>query len=145
MSKKPSVEAAPDLPVGALSRDQFFAAGSSLPLPKERVPCPEMKGYLCVSELSASRRDLWEVATTTKGAGGEIDRADIRAKALALSLWDEVANDWMCTLADVPKIGAMPATVIQRGFEAFIRVNGVRGEDLKELEEKLSKDLAAAG
>lgn len=144
MSKKPSVEPTPDLPVGALSRDQFFAAAATLTLRTERVPCPELKGYLCIGEMDASRKDEWETATTKK-VGGEMDRSDLRAKAIALSLWDETRNTWMCTLADVPQIGRMPAKVIQRAFDAFVRINAIRDEDLKELVDAVAKSLSADG
>jgi hypothetical protein len=130
----------------ALSRDQFLVT-TNTPTPRlERVPMPERKGYLMVAELSASRLDLWEAATLKRvGTKVESDYTDYRAKAVALSLWDETTGDWMCTLEDAPQIGRMSAREINRLFQVFVRLNAIRAEDLKELEETLAKDLAAAG
>src|SRR5438046_689794 len=102
-----------------VTREMFLERGRNLKLPTESVPVPEMDGWMVLSELSASRQDLWESVRLKVTPGEDLpapgekrvviapkvetDYTDYRARAVALSLVDPETGEWMCTLDDAPE------------------------------------------
>lgn len=120
----------PDKPA-VLSREAFFA---SAPAPiTEDVPSPWGGGFIRVRQVTAGERDRWE-----SGVYGK-DKGQIRASLVVASCVDADGVP-LFTLADIPRIAALPAYAIEPIVDAAGRLNAIRAEDVDTLAKNSNAD-----
>ncbi len=116
-----------------LSKEQILAAED---LPKKRVNCPEWGegAWVFVRTLSAAERDRFEAGSVELAEESPAARlANIRARFCALCICDE-AGQPLFTPADAEALGKKSARALDRIFAVAQRLNGMRKQDLEELE-----------
>ncbi len=106
----------------------------------EEVKVPEWGGTVFVREITASERDAFEASSLDKKGGAKM--VNIRARLAVLTLSDSEGKRLFGD-ADVAALGELPASAMDRIFEASMRVNRLTKSDVDELE-KNSEDQAEA-
>jgi hypothetical protein len=106
----------------------------------EEVKVPEWGGTVFVREITASERDAFEASSLDKKGGAKM--VNIRARLAVLTLSDSEGKRLFGD-ADVAALGELPASAMDRIFEASMRVNRLSKSDVDELE-KNSEDQAEA-
>jgi hypothetical protein len=106
----------------------------------EEIKVPEWGGTVFVREITASERDAFEASSLDKKGGAKM--VNIRARLAVLTLSDSEGKRLFGD-ADVAALGELPASAMDRIFEAAMRVNRLTKSDVDELE-KNSEDQAEA-
>src|SRR4051812_5916733 len=123
--------------MGLLTRDAILAA---LDLPTETVAVPEWGGEVRVRGMTGTERDAFEMETfSSNGKNKEANWANMRARALARGIVDE-SGDRIFTDADIALLGSKSAAAMDRVFEVFQRLNGLRSSDLDTLAKNSESD-----
>ncbi len=115
-----------------ITRDELLAATS---LPEEIVELPELGPgkEIRVRGLTGKQRDSWEASLIRyKGNDRQINAQNARARLVAMSAVDG-SGQKMFTSADVEALGQLSAKMLQRIYEAALRVSGVTDQDVEEL------------
>jgi len=120
-----------------LSRDEILGKRRGR---VEEVKVPEWGGTVFVREITASERDAFEASSLDKKGGAKM--VNIRARLAVLTLSDSEGKRLFGD-ADVAALGELPASAMDRIFEASMRVNRLTKSDVDELE-KNSEDQAEA-
>lgn len=113
-------------------------------LPKEEVQIPEWNGSIWIRGLTAAERDLYEsqvfIVDTNKGkTTGRMNRLNIRARMIRYTACDQ-DGDALFNDGDIPRIGELPAVIIDRLFDVAQRLSGMSKEDVEELEGNSASD-----
>lgn len=108
-----------------LSRESILAAKEHFP--REEIDLPELAGSVFVRSMSAGQRDRLENAFL-KSPG-----IHVRARVAAYCLCDEAGN-LLFTEADLPDLSDLPASVLDRVYEAGLRLSRLTGRDREDLE-----------
>src|SRR5204862_7582190 len=98
--------------------------------PREEIDLPELAGSVFVRSMSAGQRDRLENAFL-KSPGQHV-----RARVAAYCLCDE-KGDPLFSEADLPALSDLPASVLDRVYEAGLRLSRLLGRDREELEKNL--------
>ncbi len=106
----------------------------------EEIKVPEWGGTVFVREITASERDAFEASSLDKKGGAKM--VNIRARLAVLTLADSEGKR-LFSDGDVAALGELPASAMDRIFEASMRVNRLTKSDVDELE-KNSEDQAEA-
>lgn len=113
-------------------RDQIKAASDLLE--SEIVPVPEWDCTLTIKAMSGRQRDQLELtASKAKETGAP---ADIRARYIVACAFDNEGNP-VFKAEDVSWLTHKSAKVLDPLFEACLRVNGIREQDVDGLEKNL--------
>lgn len=127
----------------ALTREQILGKAS---LRRELVLVPEWDddsggepAAVWLRELTAKERDAYEAEIfVIKGSGrkAQVDyqRANIRAKLVALSAIDPSTGGLLFTVEDVGELGSGSAAALDRLFTVAQRLSGFSKGDIEELE-----------
>jgi hypothetical protein len=98
------------------------------------VHVPEWNMTVSIQAFSGAERDSWEqTMLASQKTGKPID--NFRAKLTALVVVDEQGNR-VFSDSDVDALGKKSAKALDRIFEAFMELNKLTNEDVKELEKK---------
>ena len=106
----------------------------------EEIKVPEWGGTVFVKEITASERDAFEASSIDKK--GSAKMVNIRARLAVLTLSDSTGVR-MFADSDVAALGELPASAMDRIFEASMRINRLTKSDVDELE-KNSENQAEA-
>lgn len=118
-----------------LSRDEILGKRRGK---VEEIKVPEWGGTVFVREITASERDAFEAGSLDKKGGARM--ANIRARLAVLTLSDSEGKRLFAD-ADTHQLGELPASAMDRIFEASMRLNRLTKDDVDELE-KNSEDQA---
>ena len=108
----------------ALTRDDILG---KVQLAVEQVQVPEWGGPVYIREMSGAERDAWEALVF-----GEEKAKNIRATLAAVCLCDETGKRLFAD-EDAVKLGATSGSALQRVFDAAMRINKLRKEDVEEV------------
>jgi hypothetical protein len=113
-----------------LTRDAIFAVSD---IQTEDVFVPEWNGTVKVRGLTAAERDVYETSIVSqRGKNVELNRQNIRAKLVALSVVDE-AGVRIFADTDVRKIGEKSAAAVDLLYGVASRLSGLSKDDEDEL------------
>lgn len=100
---------------------------------REKVFVPEWGGFVYVSTMSGTAKDMYE-SLCLEYVGGKMKQKEgnIRAKLIAASVTDEAGN-LMFKASQVEALGKKSARALDRVFEVASRLNAVTNDDVKEL------------
>ena len=116
--------------MGDLTRDQLLGAAD---LPREDVDIPELGGAVTVRGLSGLERDRFEASLLeTKHGKRRVNTVNARARLVAMTAVNGTGQ-LMFTQADLDRLGAVRADVLDRLYGVAARLSGLRSEDLDEL------------
>ena len=108
----------------------------------ETVDAPEWGGEVIVRTMTGGERDSFEEAISKANKGGRMDLRGLKVKLVALTVIDE-AGDRVFDDADMLELNKKSSGVLDRIFQVAQRLNGLSGEDAKELVGNLDGDLPA--
>lgn len=102
-------------------------------LPMEAVEIPEWGGTVYVKTMSGTERDAFEAShlEAQKSAGHIL--ANVRAR-LAVQTVCDAGGARLFADDDAAELGRKHGKALDRIFDVARRLNGLRGEDVKELE-----------
>lgn len=115
-----------------ISRDELLSATT---LPEEVVELPELgpDRQVKIRGLTGAQRDAWESSLIKyKGNDRQINARNARARLVSMSAVGADGKRLFST-ADIEALGNLSAKIIQRMYEAALRVSGVTDEDVEEL------------
>lgn len=110
-----------------LNREQILSVQDSK---IETVEVPEWGGSVCVRAMSAKERDGWEIRYATDFAN---KNRSVRGSLCAVVICDENGNR-LFTEQDIPVLEQKSAAALDRLFDVAMRMNGLRKQDVDELE-----------
>ena len=110
-----------------LSKEQILKAND---LPTEEVEVPEWGGSVLVRTMTGTERDKFETSLID---GKQKNLDNIRARLCAKCIVDD-KGERLFEDTDVAELGKKSASALDRVFTAAQRLNGLSGEDVKELE-----------
>lgn len=120
-----------------LTRDAIFAVSD---IQTEDVFVPEWNGTVKVRGLTAAERDVYETSIVSqRGKNVELNRQNIRAKLVALSVVDE-AGVRIFADTDVRKIGEKSAAAVDLLYGVASRLSGLSKDDEDELAKNSGSD-----
>lgn len=106
------------------------------------VPVPEWGGDIYLRTISGADRDAWEMDCW--GRDNDMMRGrNMRAKLLVRAICDEEGTR-IFTDMDAADLGQKNAKVLDRLFDRAAALNGLREEDVKELEKNSEDDPSGA-
>ena len=108
----------------ALSKDQILSARD---FKTKEVPVPEWGGDILVRSLDGAGRDKIEAAFLSKETEG------LKAMVVALTVCDENGK-LLFEQADVERLQAKSAEVLERVFEAAWEISGLRAGSIEAAE-----------
>ena len=97
----------------------------------ETVAVPEWGGDVLIRTLTGTQRDAFEASLM--GKGKKADMVNIRARLVARSVVDEQGARVFCD-GEIEALGMKSAKALDRIFDAAQKLNGIREEDIEELE-----------
>jgi hypothetical protein len=121
-----------------LTRDQILSADDR---PRQTVPVPEWGGDVVIRTMSGAERTRYEEWLLRPREGETFARA--RALLAALTIVDESGN-LIFSQADVEQLDAKSCAALDRVFEASMKLNRLRKQDLEDLEKNSGSSPAAA-
>jgi hypothetical protein len=92
---------------------------------------PEWGGTVHLREMTASERDAFEQASLDKSGSARL--LNIRARLASISLCD-AGGKRLFSEGDIPSLGELPASALDRIFDASMRLNKISKADVDELE-----------
>jgi hypothetical protein len=121
----------------SLTKDDILKAQD---LKTETVHVPEWGGDVTVRGMTGAERDKFEASiVTSKGKDRAVNMVNIRAKLASLTICDEQGKR-LFSEADVEKLSAKSAAVLQRIFIVAQKLSGIGEADVKELAEALQEN-----
>ena len=114
--------------MAVLNKEQILSVDDLL---RQEIEVPEWGGSVYVRVMSGSERDAFEARFV--GGANAAALADIRATLAALAVCDANGKR-LFTDAEVKVLGAKSAKALDRIFEVACRLNGIRQEDIEQLE-----------
>ncbi len=127
--------------MAALTKAALLAAATSIHLPKEKVDCPEIGGYVWVRGMTGAERDEFERSNyRTKRGRVEPQLENVRARLAVRCLVDDdgvrlFGNE------EAQALGQLRADTLSKIYGVAQRLSNVTDEDLDELK-KLSESGA---
>jgi len=118
--------------MGTLTKEQILGAHD---LKRLRVDIPEWDGHVFVKTITAAERDGFENAIY--GSKKRLDISNVRARMTAISTVDETGKR-LFSEKDIKALGQKSAMALDRIFMAACKLNGMRPEDIEELEKNSS-------
>lgn len=115
-----------------INREELLSATS---LPEEVVGLPELgpDKQVKIRGLTGAQRDSWEASLIKyKGNDRQINARNARARLISMCAIDETGKR-LFSQADIEALGNLSAKIIQRMYEAALRVSGVTDADVDEL------------
>lgn len=106
----------------ALNKEALLAAGSRLK--RETIMLPE--GAVNVQEMTGGDRDQYEMFIFEKGKE-EAPKDYMRALITVFSVVDDAGNK-LFSLDDVPQISKLGASLLDRIYDAAIRLSAIGGQ-----------------
>lgn len=130
-----------------LGRDAIRAARPALPRDVVMVPEIEAGAAVLVQGLSGSGRDAYEASLLSdrgngRGKGQKYALDNVRARLIVRCVIDPDTGDRVFTDEDVAAVGAWPASVIHRVFEAAKKLSGMSDAEVEELGKLSAGDLS---
>ncbi len=113
----------------ALSKDAILAADDKK---LEKLDVPEWDGCVYIRTMTGTERDAFEAAFVSKN-GTTNNFQNIRARLASLTVCDEDGKRLFAD-TDVLAVGQKSAAALDRVFGVAMRMNGLRPEDVEELE-----------
>ena len=95
----------------------------------EKIKVPEWGGEVFIREMTAAERDGWEATAFGENA----DKTCIRARLACICLCDDKGAR-LFSDTDLPSLGKLSASALDRIFTASMKVNRLRKSDVEELE-----------
>lgn len=92
---------------------------------------PEWGGTVNLREMTASERDAFEQASLDKSGTAKL--INIRARLASISLCDADGKR-LFSEADIHILGELPASALDRIFDASMRLNKISKSDVDDLE-----------
>ena len=115
--------------MGELSRDALLGATT---LPTETIEIPELGGSVTVTGMSAADRDAFEASLVLKhGKQPKMQSKNVRARLLVRTVIQDGKR--MFADEDVPLVGRIRADIVDRLFDAAMRLSGMSDADVEEL------------
>src|SRR5688572_4900223 len=115
-------------PTVFLTADQIL---QPRPLPVEEGSVPEWGGPVRGRGLSASERDAFEATVVRqKGKDIQINRQNLRARLVAMSLVGEDGKTPLIKEEQIPSLSTQSAAVIERIFEVCQKLSGLAPADV---------------
>ena len=109
-----------------LSRDQILRADD---LKTETVPVPEWGGEVLMRTMTGSERDTFE----GRFLSGNRNVSDARAWIAATLIVDDQGKP-VFSPGDVAELGRKSASALQRVFEVGMRLSGLSGDEVEDME-----------
>lgn len=109
-----------------LNRETILAV--KYDLPRKEVEVPEWGGSVFVRTLTSAERDAYE-AWCLKKNGGKLARSVF----IVWTCCDETGKP-IFTTADLPSLNQVPSYVLERVFDAAMKINKITAEDVEALE-----------
>lgn len=121
-----------------LNAEAILAADDKL---FEDVPCPEWKGVVRIRGLTGRERDDYEISLASIGPGGTVKQrlSGAREKLVAKTAIDAKGHR-LFSDEQAALLGQKSGLVLDRLFDAALRMSGMRNADV----ELLAKNLIAA-
>ena len=127
--------------MGALTKEGLLAAAGSANLPKEKIDCPELGGYVWVRGMTGTERDEFERSNYTMKRGRiEPNLENVRARLAVRCLIDDQGVRLFGN-EDAKALGQLRADTLSKIYAVAQRLSNVTDEDLEELK-KLSESGA---
>lgn len=101
----------------------------------ERVECPEWGGVVFIRTITADKRDKFENDFNKSGAG----MLGVRARLVSACMCDEKGKPSGISDAQIKALGKKSSAVMDRIFTRCMIINGMRDEDVEEMEKNYSK------
>lgn len=92
---------------------------------------PEWGGTVHLREMTASERDAFEQASLDKSGSARL--INIRARLASISLCD-FSGKRLFSDADIAALGELPASALDRIFDASMKLNKISKQDVDDLE-----------
>jgi len=118
--------------MGTLTKEQILAAHD---LKRLRVDIPEWEGHVFVKTITAAERDSFENAIY--GSKKRLDITNVRARMTSIATVDETGKR-LFDESDIKALGKKSAVALDRIFMAACKLNGMRPDDIEELEKNSS-------
>jgi hypothetical protein len=112
----------------SLSRDEILAKKGGKVV---EVTVPEWGGTVHLREMTAAERDAFEQASLDKSGTARL--INIRARLASISICDE-SGKRLFSDSDIHLLGELPASALDRIFDASMRLNKISKADVDELE-----------
>lgn len=115
----------------SISRDDWLAAPR---VRVEKVPVPEVGQDAYVRSMSADERDEWEIGQyLVNGKDVSTNRRQLRARLVVRCVCDEHGARTFSN-EDLPLVGGMDSKIVDRLYEAAVKVNRLSDADVDDLE-----------
>ena len=99
----------------------------------ETLSVPEWGGDVCIRVIRAKERDAFESGVTEqRGRSTSVNYSNIRARLCALAMCNE-SGERIFTDVDVNELGNKSGAALDRVFDAAMRLNRMRKEEIEEL------------
>ena len=112
----------------SLSRDEILAKKGGKVI---ELTVPEWGGTVHLREMTASERDAFEQASLDKSGSARL--VNIRARLASVSISD-ASGKRLFADSDIQSLGELPASALDRIFDAAMRLNKISKADVDELE-----------
>lgn len=123
--------------MGILTKDGILSADD---LKTITLEIPEWDGSVLIKAMSGRERDMFEEALVTqRGDKTHVNMRNARARMAVLSVYNEDMTP-MFTMADMGRLGEKSSAALDRIFDACLKLNRFKKEDIDELTDGIEKN-----